>query len=409
MYPGGFRDEKDSGKGGNEGVCVGRRDSRRRGRPLALSTAQHVRVDPSSDSGSDSDSDSTLNAPTVQTIEARTYPVAVMPSTGSASLPKDSDSDGTISKFVTQAPFDDASMADIVLRSSDGVDFYTSKAILAFASPIFRDMTALPTPPSSSTDRDDMTKDGLPVVVMHESTAPVLDALLRILYPIGFPKLEDFHSIAAVAFAAKKYEMVRATEFVEQALVRASEANGGAKAMQVYMIACAHGFKEVARKCARKSLEHPFDTQCSVALSSGEPSAVDVWRLIVYRKAVEDRISDMFGEELRFNNYNLYENAQDLSLCRNSCGGTYVGFARNGTKQGRSAVCDKWRVKFLEAVHRVPLAFDVVSTSTILDALEESKCEACRSHIMRKSSSVVEAYKKEMLRITSMVRRVCSG
>ncbi|KAI0255963.1 hypothetical protein BJV78DRAFT_1113987, partial [Lactifluus subvellereus] len=42
-------------------------------------------------------------------------------------------------------PFDDAD-ADIILRSSDQVNFHVYKVILSVASPFFKDMFSLPQP-----------------------------------------------------------------------------------------------------------------------------------------------------------------------------------------------------------------------------------------------------------------------
>ena len=54
---------------------------------------------------------------------------------------------GLANEFTVLPPFDEAAQyADLVLRSSDGVEFRVLKCILALASPVFNDMTTLAKP-----------------------------------------------------------------------------------------------------------------------------------------------------------------------------------------------------------------------------------------------------------------------
>ena len=121
-----------------------------------------------------------------------------------------------IPPFVVLEPFNSPSLADIVLRSDDGIDFYVSKIILAFASTFFHDMiaNAVPSPPSGDVKNDPEQKDGLPVITMHGSTASVLDLLLRIIYPVETPISNDIETIASIAGAADKYNMVAVMQWV---------------------------------------------------------------------------------------------------------------------------------------------------------------------------------------------------
>lgn len=201
------------------------------------------------------------------------------------------------STFVVQAPFNDRSIADIVLRSSDDVDFFVSKSTLAVASPIFCDMLKLGRSSSSSsgaswdsetkapsTDAtwDDEMKEGLPVVPMCESPAPVLDALLRILYPLKSPTLDNFNTISGIAFTAHKYEMEYVAHFVEETLVKKVESGQPAGIMQVYILACIHGLNTLARQSARVLLKHPVQETYSPALKDAVVSANAMWREWLY-------------------------------------------------------------------------------------------------------------------------------
>ena len=83
---------------------------------------------------------------------------------------------------VAKKPFD-IRTADIIIRTSDNVDFYVYKAILAIASPFFDDMFSLAQ--TAATPTDNVTQD--PVVVSEDSDT--MDCLLRLCYPTDDPTL----------------------------------------------------------------------------------------------------------------------------------------------------------------------------------------------------------------------------
>ena len=67
--------------------------------------------------------------------------------------------------------------ANIIIRSSDRVDFRVHKSVLAFVSPFFRDLLSLPQP------SDGESVDSLPVVELSEDSE-LLNSLVSILYPV---------------------------------------------------------------------------------------------------------------------------------------------------------------------------------------------------------------------------------
>ncbi|KAJ7142265.1 hypothetical protein C8R44DRAFT_592907, partial [Mycena epipterygia] len=73
-------------------------------------------------------------------------------------------------------PFDDPG-ADVILRSSDGIDFRVHRLVLSLASPFFTSMFTLPQPISESQVRT------IPV----SESALVLDRSLRFWYPGAEP------------------------------------------------------------------------------------------------------------------------------------------------------------------------------------------------------------------------------
>lgn len=67
--------------------------------------------------------------------------------------------------------------ANIIIRSSDLVDFRIHKSVLAMTSPFFEDLLSLPQPSDSE------NLDGLPVIQLSEDSE-LLSCLVSILYPV---------------------------------------------------------------------------------------------------------------------------------------------------------------------------------------------------------------------------------
>ncbi|KAJ7776040.1 hypothetical protein DFH07DRAFT_732034 [Mycena maculata] len=142
-------------------------------------------------------------------------------------------------RFVPHAPFDDTG-ADVILRSSDGIDFHVHRLVLSLASPFFKDMFTLPQPNSEP----DYTKPDTPVILMSES-ALVLDRALRFWYPGAEPTLEalipkyDIHFIIPLAKS-------RLRGHLEEDPVG------------VFAIACGHQWKDLALQATKSSLRLPI-------------------------------------------------------------------------------------------------------------------------------------------------------
>jgi hypothetical protein len=71
----------------------------------------------------------------------------------------------------------DVSDTNLIIRSSDLVNFRVHKLVLAMASPFFKDLLSLPQPSDSE------SVDGLPVVQLSENSE-LLRSLISMLYPV---------------------------------------------------------------------------------------------------------------------------------------------------------------------------------------------------------------------------------
>ncbi|KAH9932170.1 hypothetical protein B0H21DRAFT_699738, partial [Amylocystis lapponica] len=174
---------------------------------------------------------------------------------------------------VASAPFDKPS-ADVILRSSNNVDFYVYKAVLVLASPVFEDMFGLPQP-SNPSQQDIHPDSGLPLVHVTDN-GETLEYLLRICYPIRNPVLCDRGVIAAVLEAAVKYGMDDATEQMTQLL----HGFFPRESIHVYVIACRLKLETLARAAAHQSLK-----QCHhYTPAMGHISAGALHRLLHFRR-----------------------------------------------------------------------------------------------------------------------------
>ena len=133
--------------------------------------------------------------------------------------------------------------ADVIIRAAGTLDFRVHKFILSFASPIFRDMFTLPQPPTD-------TPGTLPHVDISESPE-TWENILRTIYPMQRPVIDDLDGLGSLLLAAKKYEMqfildshksiFQDREFIQQ------------DPLHLYAIACACEFENEAKYVARNA------------------------------------------------------------------------------------------------------------------------------------------------------------
>lgn len=173
---------------------------------------------------------------------------------------------------------------DVVLRSSDGVDFRTLKALLTLSSSVFEGMFSLPRPANR---RVDVLEGGLPVVPLEE-TADMVDILLRFCVPQPPPNFESVTQAARVLEGARKYEMRWAQEAISDTLRRFSET----EPVRVYAIACRYGFEVEARDAALHCLQLPLSTIIHSDIEEvNDISSGQLRRLLKYRERCRDAVA----------------------------------------------------------------------------------------------------------------------
>ncbi|KAH9058072.1 hypothetical protein EDB87DRAFT_1792439, partial [Lactarius vividus] len=101
-------------------------------------------------------------------------------------------------------PFEPLSLklsdANVIIRSSDQVNFRVHKSLLAISSPLFDDLFSLPQPP------DGEIVDGLPVVQLSED-AYLLNSLVSLIYPVPPVIPGSYEKVFALLAACQKYDV----------------------------------------------------------------------------------------------------------------------------------------------------------------------------------------------------------
>jgi hypothetical protein len=143
---------------------------------------------------------------------------------------------------------------DVILRSSDLVDFRVHKSTLSISSPFFSDMFSLPQPPLGH----DCIVDGLPAVQLSEC-AEVLLGLITMLYPIPAVIPDSYDKALALLAASQKYDMPTVQSTIRSEMKsRNITTPTGALAFRAYAISSSHGLIPEMETAARLTLEYPM-------------------------------------------------------------------------------------------------------------------------------------------------------
>ena len=229
--------------------------------------------------------------------------------------------------------------ANLIIRSSDLVNFRVHKPVLAMASPFFKDLLSLPQP------SDGESIDGLPVVQLPEDSG-LLNTLISMLYPLqtviprSYEKVLyscDFSAVVPnpcykvlyLLAACQKYEMT-----IVQSSIRAGVRQGefpapkGAEAFSAYVIASGKGLNPEMENAARQTLDHPMTFE-----NIGERLRLfEGWALrdlANFRKRYRDNLVSCFAsflktEESQFNIWTPCASYTNSSECYDHCEGAYM-------------------------------------------------------------------------------------
>ncbi len=159
---------------------------------------------------------------------------------------------------------------DLILRSSDLVDFRVHKPVLTMASPVFKDLFTHPPPSDSKPD------DHLPVVKLPEDSE-LINSLISVIYPVdkavpnsyekvlyllvtwSAVELTLYHKVLYLLAACQKYDMVSAQSFIRSEVSCGRfPAPMGVEAFPAYAITSGKKLIPEMENAARQTLNHPM-------------------------------------------------------------------------------------------------------------------------------------------------------
>jgi hypothetical protein len=142
--------------------------------------------------------------------------------------------------------------ADVILQSSDLINFHIHRSVLIASSPFFRDMFSLPQPPNG------VVPNALPVVHLSED-AETLDSLISMLYPVPPEMPPSSDNDLALLAAAAKYDMDAVQSSIRMEINRRGLLKvTPAELFRVYAVACSKELIPEMDSSARLTLAHPL-------------------------------------------------------------------------------------------------------------------------------------------------------
>ncbi|KAF8267378.1 hypothetical protein EI94DRAFT_1683830 [Lactarius quietus] len=149
-------------------------------------------------------------------------------------------------------PFDHAD-ADIILQSSDQVDFHVFKDILSVSSPFFKSMFSLPQPVGSAAGEKQIA-----VIDLAENSRTIT-TLLTFIYPLvsTAPELETLDDVMDAFVAAKKYDLAIVSQRLNQMFAEAKVLQDDP--VMAFCVAYSRKLGDAARIAAKASLKHQMN------------------------------------------------------------------------------------------------------------------------------------------------------
>ncbi|KZT64995.1 hypothetical protein DAEQUDRAFT_814611 [Daedalea quercina L-15889] len=265
------------------------------------------------------------------------------------------------------APFNKPT-ADLILRSSDRMNFRVRKAILAEASPVFEDMFTFPLPQSP-----DEPAGSPPVVDMAED-GHTLEGLLSLCYPIRKMPIQSLEEATILLDAARKYSMDGALTFLGDRLIDFAKAGP----VRVYALATRYQLQEEVVRAAAKAFLNIYihNAHLKSLEDLNHISASAYLRLLDYRDRCAAAAVRVFDTYTWIDSSRWCWLSCGSSGCASGCAGPF--------KDGRHSRLAAWWEKMMSYCRKLVLANPcgeaLASRSCTAVALAEAgKCNNCRS------------------------------
>ena len=170
-------------------------------------------------------------------------------------------------------PFDSCAKADIIIRSSDAIDFYVYLPFLEMISPAFGKLSSSATPSGSTR--------GLSVVRVTDHSEALRFFLLVLHHRVYKAPVEKPGLIADICMVARKYETPTIEARMKEQLIASSAPVQ--KPLCVYAIATALGWSDVAKVAAKNTLDKQLEDVMTCIPELGRITGGDLYHLVKYR------------------------------------------------------------------------------------------------------------------------------
>ena len=304
-------------------------------------------------------------------------------------------------------PFDDAD-ADIILRSSDQVDFHVYKVILSKASPIFKSMFSLPQHGGTDTTPNSRTILDLP-----ESSRTLADLLTSIYLLTPGSETDEERSLSdhlAAIEAVKKYDMAPAPfhllqDFEDPACVKDSP-------VEAFCVAYTLELGEAVQIAANASLKHrlSLDDIGNELRHTNGPALFQLWQF--HRACSAAAVAAISGANLTWATQAAQKSWWELVEpdCRTHCRCDKHTFwlGPEGTTWVAHASWNNYIKRARNALKSHPCSEAVTHHDMLKPSYTESMCNECQQHICG-LSEFSHYLGKEVEKRVSKVRKVLAS
>ncbi|KAJ7698048.1 hypothetical protein B0H17DRAFT_889207, partial [Mycena rosella] len=177
---------------------------------------------------------------------------------------------------------------DVIVRSSDMVDFHAHKAILSFGSVVFKNMFSFPEPIGQDAN---LTREGKRVVILPEDCKTV-EKLLILCYPrfTSSYLFQHLDGVDAAYEAAGKYQIPGGRQLLQQVLEDPRFLTE--EPHRVFAIACHRGLEKLAKSAAIETLKLSMNAPDRPVPEFRLISAHQLWQLQAYRSRCSQAIAE---------------------------------------------------------------------------------------------------------------------
>lgn len=322
------------------------------------------------------------------------------------------------------APYADND-ADVILRSSDGVDFRVHRLFLSKASPVFADMFALG---SGTGVAGDEHKDDLRIVEMSEdekSLRTLLGYCYLALEPVILENIEDAERAFRVA---DKFQLSRARVLAADRLKELAKQDPE----RVYAIGWKMRARDIVQAAALESLARPYTVELPTIQGGDDLPSSALLKLFGYQRACIDAaqlvpdLSWFYTDMLQLDSGDfagrkpLIREPGSSSVGQENCTGqlgncsTGIGMSRTSTTLGTSLSA----AITLPLVHSLNAARSVLKTHPRGDAVDFDnlvqisisvtvssgmRCERCARYHVALLSSLTKLLASQVEKVVSEV------